>query len=263
MFEFLGRHVRGMLLVSSLCLASLALHPQSARAEFIVPPLSSPVVDGATVLNPSAASEIENVLRKIRETGGPQINVLTVPSLDGLPIETASIKVTDAWKLGGQKTDDGVLFLISMGDRKMRIEVGQGLEGVLTDADAKRIIEDRVLPYFRAGRAGDGIVVGVRSILEKTAPEALKSLGEAPARARGAKDKRRGGGLPFPVLVILFLFIMFAGGRRGRRSGLMGALAGAALGSSGRGGWSGRGGSGGGWSGGGGGFSGGGASGSW
>ena len=268
MFEIFGRHGRvalstifaPMVLVTAL-VAALSI-PGVARAAFVVPPLTGPVVDTAGVLNSSRVAEISDVLRRLRKSGGPQINVVTVQSLEGLPIENASIQITDAWKLGDKKADDGVLFLVSMGDRKMRIEVGQGLEGVLTDAESKRIIEDRVLPYFRAGRAGEGILVGVRSILEKTAPDYLKALGDAPARPREAKSKRNGG-LPLPVLVILFIFIMFAGGRRGRRSGLMGALAGAALGSSSRGGWSGRGGGGGGWSGGGGGFSGGGASGSW
>ena len=233
--------------------------PIASRAEFVVPALTGAVVDDASVLTASSRSSLEAALREVRAKGGPQINVLTVQNLDGLTIEQASIQVTDKWKLGGAKADDGVLFLISMGDRRMRIEVGQGLEGVLTDADSKRIIEDRVIPYFRAGRPGDGIVVGVSSILQKTSPDLVKALGENPRLSK--KSRSRDQGIPIPLFIfILIVFLLL--GRGGRRGGLIGALAGATLGGSSRGGgWSGGGG--GGWSGGGGGFSGGGASGGW
>lgn len=245
--------------ILALALSFGFLLPNTAHAEFKVPALTGAVVDDAGVLNPSTRSSMEAALREVRSKGGPQINVLTVQSLEGLTIEQASIQVTDAWKLGGQKADDGILFMISMGDRRMRIEVGQGLEGVLTDVESKRIIEDRVIPYFRAGRPGDGIVVGVSSILQKTSPELAKALGESPRLAK--KSRSRDQGIPVPLLIFIVIVFLFLG-RGGRRGGLLGALAGSALGSSGRGGgWSGGGG--GGWSGGGGGFSGGGASGGW
>lgn len=233
----------------------------SAQAAFEVPPLTGPVVDNANILNGNSAASLDITLRKIRDSGGPQINVLTVPSLDGLPIEMASIQVTDKWKLGGRKSDDGVLLFVALEDRKIRIEVGQGLEGTLTDLDSKRIIADVMTPYFRAGRASDGIVVGVRAILEKVAPDALKSLGEEPAQA-APRTRHRNRGLPIPIIILLLLFIVIFG-RRGGGGG--GFLAGALLGSlGGRSGWGGTSNSGGSsWSGGGGGFSGGGASGSW
>lgn len=244
----------------ALAFAGILFMVLPARAEFKVPPLTRPVIDTAGVLHSASRASLDAALREVRAKGGPQITVLTVPSLEGLTIEQASIRVTDAWKLGGQKTDDGVLFMVSMGDRKLRIEVGQGLEGVLTDADSKRIIEDRVIPYFRAGRPGDGILVGVSSILQKTSPELIKALGDSPSAAKTSRS--RGEKIPLPILIFLIIVFVFLG-RRGRRGGLLGALTGASLGGRYRGGgWSGGGG-GGGWSGGGGGFSGGGASGGW
>lgn len=230
-----------------------------AWAQFQVPPLTGPVVDQAQIMKPEHRLRIEATLRALRERGGPQVNIVTVPSLDGTPIEAAAIQIADAWKIGDQKRDDGLLFLVAMGERKLRIEVGQGLEGVLTDVESKRIIDDQVTAYFRAGRASEGVLVGVGSILLKIAPEAVASLGEVPARVKRTKSNRDRG-LPLPILILAIVFFIFST-RRGRRSGLLGALAGAALSSSGRGGFGGGGG--GGWSGGGGGFSGGGASGGW
>lgn len=235
-----------------------------AVAQFQVPPLSGPVVDGANIMNPDHRMRIEATLRALKERGGPQVNVVTVSTLSGTPIETAAIQIADAWKIGDAKRDDGILFLIAMSERRLRIEVGQGLEGVLTDVESKRIIDDQVTAYFRAGRPSEGVLFGVGAILSKIAPEAVSSMGEVPARAQRSRSKRDGG-LPLPILILAIVFFIFST-RRGRRSGLLGALAGAALSSSGRGGFGGRGGGfsgGSGWSGGGGGFSGGGASGGW
>lgn len=244
----------------------LILSGTLAHAEFRVPALTSPVMDQAGMMNGDAVEALDATLRDLRAKGGPQINVLTVDSLEGLPIESASIKVTDAWKLGGAKKDDGVLLLVAKQDRRLRIEVGQGLEGDLTDLESSRIIEEQILPYFRAGRPSDGIIVGVRAIIAKTAPDYLKNLGEAPAQVRRTA-KHRSSGIPLPLIILLLvIFSMLSRLGRGRRSsGLMGALAGAAIGrglSGGRGGFGGGGG-GSSWGGGGGGFSGGGASGSW
>ena len=244
-----------------VCVGLLAFFCESdfAHAGFEVPALTGPVIDSAGMLDADVAASIDITLRRIRDKGGPQINVLTVPNLGGLPIETAAIQVTDKWKLGGQKADDGVLLLVALEERKIRIEVGQGLEGVLTDLDSKQIIADKMTPYFRAGRASDGIVVGVREILAKTAPDAVKTLGEEPQAVRRVKHRERG--LPIPVIILILVCLLIFGRRGGGGGGL---LAGALLGSvAGRGGWGGssRGGSS--WSGGGGGFSGGGASGGW
>jgi uncharacterized protein len=235
-----------------------SLGASSARADFTVPPLSGPVVDQAGVLSAQAVDSLERALRALHDQGGSQINVLTVPSLEGLEIEQASIKVVDAWKLGGRKVDNGVLFFIAPKERKMRIEVGQGLEGQLTDVDSKRIIEDAVKPLYRSGDYSSGTIVGVYQIARKTDPNVdLTPYLEGSVR----RTKQTGSsGLPIrPIFIFLFLILFLLFGRGGRRR-----FGGGGMFYGGGGGWGGgSGGGGSSWGGGGGGFSGGGASGDW
>lgn len=222
-----------------------------AEAQFQVPRLTGPVVDEARILRPQDRRELESVLRDYNAQGKAQIQILVINSLQGLEIEEASIKITDEWKLGTEKRDNGVLFLIAPNERKMRIEVGQGLEGTLPDVIAKRIIEDQVLPFFKAGDMSTGIVAGVYQIIKYVDQEYADQHLQAPVPERKK--------LPGGVIVAILLLLLFGG-----RFLPFAAFAGG-MGSRGRGGWGGGGfgGGGGGWSGGGGGFSGGGASGSW
>lgn len=233
-----------------------------AWAKFEVPALTGPVVDAARILDGGTKSKIENALRHLLAQGGSQITVLTVPSLEGLTIEQASIQVTDVWKLGGQKTDNGILFMIAPKDRKVRIEVGQGLEGVLTDVESKRIIEDSIIPLFKAGDFNSGILVGVYQIARKTDPQIdLTSFLEG-ARGRAARSSGGSSTSIAKLIIFIFLFVLVVIAR------LFGGGGGSSLGHRprygggfGGGGWGRSGG--GGWSGGGGGFSGGGSSGGW
>lgn len=252
------------LLFTFLCLVSLG-SPAGAD-EFRVPALTGPVVDAADVLDRRYVDVIENGLRKLNAGGGTQINVLTVPSLGGLEIEQASIKVTDAWKLGGAKTDNGVLLLVAPTERRVRIEVGQGLEGSLTDAYSNRIVRDTILPQFRNGDFSRGVLLGLVEIIKRTDPNV------DPNTLFGEQDQPRpqrnssGSGLFKLIFFLLILIVIFAGrggggGRRSRFSPWAAGALGYGLGRSSGGG--GFGGGGGGWSGGGGGFSGGGASGGW
>lgn len=231
-----------------------------AVADFQVPALTGPVVDDAGILDGATRQALDNALHALVQQGGSQINVLTVKSLDGLSIEQASIQVVDKWKLGGRKVDNGVLFLIAPNDRRLRIEVGQGLEGSLTDADSKRIIDESVRPLFRSGDFNSGTIVGVYQIARKTDP----SVDLTPYLEGHVKRSSRNQAGEHPIgftLFLFFLLIVFIATRR-RRFG-PGIFYGGG-GGWGGGGWGGgSGGSGGGWSGGGGGFSGGGASGDW
>jgi uncharacterized protein len=244
----------------------MMLLSSAARADFVVPRLTGPVVDQAKVLSEEVAREIEFTIRRLQESGGPQVNVVVVETLSGLPIESAAIKIADAWKLGDQTRDDGVILLVSMGDRKIRIEVGQGLEGTLTDLDSKRIIEEQMTPAFRSGQASYGILLGSRAIMAKIAPQQVK----AEFAALPVRTPTRSRELPIPLLLVLIV-ISIIGSRlqkRGRYRRFRGYDPSRSAGgwTSGGGGWSGGssgGSSGGGWSGGGGGFSGGGASGGW
>lgn len=244
--------MRGVSLFLSLALVFLGV---SAGAQFQVPRLTGPIIDEVGYLTRDDRQALMQLLYDFNRRGKAQVQVVIIPSLQGEAIESASIKITDAWKLGDAKKDNGVLFLVSAEDRKMRIEVGQGLEGAIPDAIAKRIISDQVIPLFRSKRFSDGIVLGTHEIL-RYADKEFADENIAPEES--------GGKIPVGVIVLLLIIISIlgrfggGGGRRFRGGGWGGG------GYYGGGGWSGGGGSsGGGWSGGGGGFSGGGASGSW
>lgn len=242
------------------------LIPWLVEAEFQPPRLTGPVVDDGGMLSASAAQKLSSFLRRLRDSGGAQIQVATVENLGGISIEEASIKMTDAWKLGGAKTDNGVLLLLSRDERKVRIEVGQGLEGVIPDIVASRIVREVIIPRFKEGSIDRGVIDGVLAIVHYTNPEFLEGQNAAPA-SRGVRAQKGVLEKWIPILFFLFILLPALFGRRRRRSGLGGFLLGYGLGGGfgGRGGFGGGfgGSSGGGWSGGGGGFSGGGASGSW
>lgn len=240
----------------------LLLFSVIARADFQVPALTGPVVDDASILSPQTARGLSRGLRALHERGGSQITVLTVPSLEGISIEEAGIRTLDKWKLGGEKTDNGVILLIAPKERKLRIEVGQGLEGQLTDADSKRIIAEEITPLFKSGDYNSGVLVGVFKIVSKTDPDFdIRPY----LQGHAEREMPQREGLPRLWVFLGLLFLLFFLGRGGGFGS--GLLLGSIL-SSGRsgasdwgGGWGGGGG--GGWSGGGGSGSGGGASGDW
>ncbi|NNN05463.1 MAG: TPM domain-containing protein [Elusimicrobia bacterium] len=144
-------------------LAAAALARPGAALD--VPFLSGRVVDDARLLDAASAARLEQTLKDHEAKTGHQVVVLTLPSLDGEEIEDYSLKVSRTWKLGRKGKDDGVLFLISRDDRKLRIEVGYGLEGILPDALCGRIIRDVVAPHLRAGDYAGGVSAGVDAIL--------------------------------------------------------------------------------------------------
>lgn len=232
---------------------------------FEVPRLTGHVVDTGDMLSPTAERQISEALSRLRDSkNGAHIAVLTVPNLAGTTIEQASIQVTDDWKLGDLQQDNGILLMVSRDDRKIRIEVGQGLEGNLPDAYAKRIIAEAMMPFFRSGDVDQGILVGAFQIAQKTNPEFnVQGIfgGEGQGGSRGAHPRSRGLGSLIPLI---FFGLLLVGGRRTRGGLLTGMLLGG-MGRShyGGGGFGGGGFGGGGFGGGGGGFSGGGASGGW
>ena len=226
-----------------------------AQTTFEVPPLTGPVMDQVGYLTRGDRQELMQLLYEFNKRGTAQVQVLIVPDLQGIPIEQASIQITDKWKLGDKTKDNGVLFLISAKDRKMRLEIGQGLEGAIPDVVAKRIISDQVTPLFRAKRYSAGIVLGVHEIL-RLADQEFASKNNL------KEEEPKSGGMSLLVIMVLFIVVSILsrfGGGRGHHLG--GGGWGGGYG--GGGGWPSGGGGGGGWSGGGGGFSGGGASGDW
>ena len=217
-----------------------------------VPALTGPVIDQANLLSPNQKNILSKLLKKVAKEKGPQLQILTLKSLEGETIEEFSIKVVDEWKLGQKGEDTGVLFLISIKDKKMRIEVGDGLEGILTDYESHKIIQ-QVRPLFKSGRYDEGILHGTTLILSKLGITSLTTRSNQSSRTR-----RRSGFSSFSTIAFFILMIFF----RSRRSSILYASGiSASRGYGSFGGYSSGGGSS--WGGGGGGFSGGGSSGSW
>lgn len=223
--------------------------------EFQVPALTAPVMDLANVIPARQEEMLNQLLRDFNSRGKAQLTILTLDSLNGQSIEDASIKITDQWKLGTEKKDNGILFLIVPQERKVRIEVGQGLEGVIPDVVAKRILADVARPYFKKGLYAEGIYSATTQVLKIVDHEYMGTNGQANVELELPQDRQ------FWIFLILFFivfpFLSFISRKQGFRRGGWGGP-----GHWGGGSWGGGGGSGG-WSGGGGGFSGGGASDSW
>ena len=245
--------------------AALLALAAAARAEAPIPRLTGPVVDTAGLLSAGDASRLSDLARsaRARDDGqGVQLQYLVVRSLEGEPIESYSIRVAEAWKIGTKGKDNGLLVTVAVEDRAWRIEVGGGLEGEIPDALARRIGDRLLVPAFRAGRYGDGLYdAGAQLLtLAGVAPEAVQA--HARARPRGVTGLPPGIGVLIAIAVVLWIVSnIFRGfGPRRRRSMWWG---GGPWSGGGWGGGGGFGGGGGGWSGGGGGFSGGGASGRW
>jgi len=153
----------------------------TAQAEVAVPPLKQRVTDLTGTLDAGQQQVLEAKLAAFEQAKGSQIAVLMLPSTQAETIDQFGIRVVEAWKLGRKGVDDGVLLLIAKDDRKLRIEVGYGLEGVLNDATAKRIVAETISPYFKRGEFYAGIDAGISAIIKVVQGEPLP-----PAAARSA-----------------------------------------------------------------------------
>ncbi|MFT3973264.1 MAG: YgcG family protein [Amaricoccus sp.] len=260
-----GRTWRG---VWPLALALLVVATAALALSF--PPLTGRVVDQAGILSPEARAALEPKLAELEAKSGIQLVVATVGSLQGEEIEPYANELFRAWKLGEADRNNGVLLLVAPNERRVRIEVGYGLEGTLTDALSAVIIANAITPRFKAGDFSGGVARGVDDIITVLTTDAS----EWAARPELRLDRRAESGPPDWLIAGAFfafvlLFIVSAGFRRFVNAVLLGALVspgrGGRTGSGfprGGGGWSGGGG-GGGFSGGGGSSGGGGASGGW
>ncbi len=196
-----------------------------------VPPLHARVNDLAGMLSPETAQALEQRLAAFEQETGHQIAVLTIPSLEGDAIEDFTIRVAEAWKIGKKGFDNGAILVIAQKDKKLRIEVGYGLEGVMPDAIASRIIREVIVPRFRGGDFSGGVVAGVGAILQVTKGEPLPES----ARATNRQGSSRGTSL-VTVLMLTAMLALFIGMTQRRLFGGIfgGSAAGlaAALGSS-------------------------------
>jgi uncharacterized protein len=272
------RMLRAVILMLALLILS-----QLAEAQTF-PKLTGRVVDEAKLLSPEQKQQLEALSTDVGNVAQRQFVVATIPDLQGYPIEDYGYKLGRAWGIGQKDANNGIILIVAPNERKVRIEVGYGLEPIMTDALSQTIIDDQILPKFRSGDMAGGIMAGAQAIAEqmKAPPEAaearVKAAAAEPQAARSSGSSSDGFFAIFWVVIILFfvLPIIFRGARgkkyRGGRGPvvLWGPGLGGGWGSGGgssSSGWSSGGsdwgGGGGGFSGGGGSFGGGGASGSW
>lgn len=248
-----------MRIAATLALFWLCWGVHAVAQELVVPELSGRVVDQAEMLGPQAEDQLTSMLASHEQATGEQVVVVTVPDLQGRSIEEFGLTLGRTWGIGQAGEDTGALLVIARDDRRIRIEVGYGLEGRLTDAQSSAIINGIITPAFREGDFEGGIVEGATAMVQV--------LGGDPLRVPEQQPLGRQEEPPVGIFILLFFILigLIGGGGRGGRGGRRrlgkAMLAGALLG--GMGGGRGGGMGGGGFGGGGGGFGGGGASGGW
>lgn len=269
------RHV--ILRLATLCLVMIFLPSVASAQEF--PKLTGRVVDGANLLDPAGEQALDTKLATLEKDTRRQVVVATVSNLQGRDISDYGYRLGRAWGIGQKGKNDGALLLIAPNERRVRIEVGYGLEGILTDATSALIIANVITPRFKTGDFPGGINAGVDEIgaLLKLTPEEAKARAEA--MAAQAAQQQQGDGWMSAIVVLVFVgfFVVlplinrarggtrYGGGRSGSGLGGLPII----LWGPGIGGdrnddhWGGFGSGGGGFSGGGGSFGGGGASGGW
>jgi uncharacterized protein len=188
------------LLAAALMLGALPLAAQQP-----VPPLTGRVVDLTSTLTASERAALEQKLAALEQRKGSQIAVLIVKSTQPEAIEQYSLRVAEAWQIGRGKTDDGIVVVVAKDDRRVRIEVGYGLEGAVPDALAKRIIAEQITPHFRDGDYASGLNAGADALAKLIDGESLPPPVAAPRQSRGNGDN--GDGLQ-PSLGWLFLLAL-------------------------------------------------------
>jgi uncharacterized protein len=262
--------------------ALLSMFAVAAHAEPKFPPLTGRIVDEARILSAADKAELETTLRELEGKSSDQIVIYTAPSLQGYEIEELGYRLGRFWKIGQQGVNNGIVLIIAPNERKVRIEVGRGLEPLMTDSMSSTIIQNTILPGFRRGDFPGGIKAGVRDIKDVL----LGDAEEVKKRARALKPRSDDATDIVPLIIFGLIFAFFIwnfvrqarqqqlaananpNAQRRRRLGdgrvivVPGGWGGSG-GWSGGGGWSSGGSGGGGFSGGGGDFGGGGSSGSW
>ncbi|MFC3068492.1 TPM domain-containing protein [Phenylobacterium soli] len=253
------------ILASALALFAGLVLAASAGAAPSFPALTGRVVDDASALSPQTRASLDVKLAALETKTSRQLVVVTVPSLQGYSIEDYGYQLGRAWGIGEKGRNNGVLLIVAPNERRVRVEVGYGLEGVLTDALSSVLLQERVLPKFRSGDVEGGVVAGADALIDQL------SLPDDQARARvaaAAQPEPKGGATSVPIIVLVLLGLWVVLGLFGTITGRPGhrmdlwllplllLMSGGGHGRRGRGG-------GGGFRGGGGSFGGGGASGSW
>lgn len=184
-----------------------------------VPALQGRVNDYAGLLSPTAVQEIDAALAELERSDSTQVVVLTVPTLDNEPVEGFGIRVAEAWRIGQKGLDNGAILLIAKQERKIRIEVGRGLEGVLTDLLAGRIIRDEIAPLLKRGDFDSGVMAGVSAIAK-----VVRGEYRAKERPRDIRQGKKGFHPSLTLIVFLLVAIVFLGSIARPLGGIAGAI---------------------------------------
>jgi uncharacterized protein len=189
-----------------------------------VPPLTGYINDYANTLSRGTKARIERELKAFEQSDSTQIVILTIPSLQGEPLEDFSMKVAEAWKIGHKGKDNGIIVVVAKEDKKIRIEVGRGLEGRLTDLMAGRIIDLVMKPRFKRGDFDGGFIAGISSLMDGTRGEFKSSeLERRPQKQRGTSPL-------FTLLIFGGMVLLFIGSLSRTAGGIAGAIGLPALG---------------------------------
>lgn len=205
--------------LNMVCLLGVLLFLPSQVPALDVPALTARVNDYAAILSPSTVQQLENALKTFEADQSTQIVVLTIPSLEGEVLEEYSIRVAEQWKIGHKGLDNGAILLIARNERKLRIEVGYGLEGSLTDLISGRIIREVIVPRFKESNFDQGVIDGVSAMMAAVRGEF--SAADIPQSAQQPADTQG-----FLIMLIAIIFII--GKIFGRSKPLAAAIGGVA-----------------------------------
>jgi len=189
-----SKHSFRFIIIACLCVQSVFLFALD------VPPLNGPVNDYAHIFTASETQELNAYLYSIDRQSDLQIAVLTIPSLEGESLEDYSIRVAEKWQIGQKGKDSGVILIIAVQDRKLRIEVGYGLEDRITDAQSSRIIRSIIAPYFKQQEYGKGVLLGVKNL----AGLALQDESLISETVKEA-DRQNDDSIPLPLIIFLII----------------------------------------------------------
>lgn len=185
--------------------AVLFLAPVNIHAETAVPALTAPVVDSANIIEDSVENQLDSYLKAVNDQTGVQIAVLTVQSLGGESIESYSMRAAEAYRLGQKDKDNGALLTVAVDDHKLRIEVGYGLEGMLTDTKCGLIIRNKITPFFKDGDYSSGIASGVKEMTAVATDNAVIAGADAPQTEEAETSDASS------LIVPLIFFLIFFG----------------------------------------------------
>lgn len=203
--------------------------------EPVYPAYSGFVNDFAGVIDSATKEKLEGLCRVLEKKTSAELAIAVVKSVAPLDSKTYAVKLFEKWKIGKKGKDNGILMLLAMDERRVEIEVGYGLEGVITDARVGEILDRYVVPYFKEGKFGEGLYNGAAAIAQKIAQAASQELGEGYKAEEQAKEEAKvewpGWLMPAivgSIIVLVILSIFFSG----IASGLFGAIMGAVIGAS-------------------------------